>query len=209
MPAAPPTLYSIGHSTRPIEEFVALLRMHGVRQLVDVRTAPGSRRNPQYGADALAASLAEAGIAYSQLKPLGGRRRPRADSPNAGWRNLSFRGYADHMQTPEFAAALAQLIALGRAAPTAFMCAEAVPWRCHRSLIGDALIARGLAVVDIVGERDARPHKLNPMAVVRDGGLIYPPEEAAQLELVPAPRRTRRAAPEPASEPPRRTRRAS
>lgn len=182
-------LFSIGHSTRPISEFVALLQAHGVRQLVDVRTAPGSRRNPQYGAEALASALASAGIEYTHIPGLGGRRRPRADSENAGWRNLSFRGYADHMRSPEFAAGLERLLALAEAGPTAFMCAEAVPWRCHRSLIGDALVARGHAVTDILSERDARPHKLNPMAVVKGGEVRYPPEGAAQLELPSAPRR--------------------
>lgn len=173
-------IYTIGHSTRPIAEFIAILRAHGIEQLVDVRTAPGSRRNPQYGAAALAEALAEAGIAYEHIKELGGLRKPRPDSPNGGWHNLSFRGYADHMQTPQFAAGLKRLLALAAARPTACMCAEAVPWRCHRSLIGDALVARGVEVVDLISETSERPHKLNPMAVVDHGQLSYPPE---QLEL--------------------------
>lgn len=173
---------TIGHSTRPIDEFVAILKAHGIEQLVDIRTAPGSRRNPQYGGAALAAALAEVGIAYEHVKELGGLRKPRPDSPNAGWRNLSFRGYADHMQTPEFQAGLRRLLALAAARPTACMCAEAVPWRCHRSLLGDALVARGVEVVDLMSETSAKPHRLNPMAVVEGGRVSYPPE---QLELAP------------------------
>ena len=176
-------IYTIGHSTRPIEELVAILQKHSIGQLVDVRTAPGSRRNPQYGGPALARSLAEVGIAYEHIKELGGLRKPRPDSPNSGWRNLSFRGYADHMQTPGFEAGVQRLLALAAARPTACMCAEAVPWRCHRSLLGDALVARGIEVVDLLSETVAKPHSLNPMAVVKDGRISYPPE---QLELAPA-----------------------
>jgi hypothetical protein len=173
---------------RPLAEFLACLHAHGVRQLVDVRTFPGSRRHPQYGAAALARALAADGIGYVHLPALGGRRRPRPDSPNDAWRNQSFRGYADHMATPEFAAGLAELLALAAAAPTAIMCAEAVPWRCHRSLIADALLAREVAVVDIFSETVARPHKLSPIAVVTDGEVRYPgahapAHEQAQLRL--------------------------
>lgn len=175
-------IYTIGHSTRPIAEFIAILQRHEIGQLVDIRTAPGSRRNPQYGGAALAATLDEVGIAYEHIKELGGLRKPRPDSPNSGWRNLSFRGYADHMQTPQFAAGLKRLLALAAARPTVCMCAEAVPWRCHRSLLGDALVARGVEVVDLISETSARPHKLNPMAVVARGQVSYPPE---QLELAP------------------------
>lgn len=176
-------IFTIGHSTRPFAELLACLQGHGVRQLVDVRTHPGSRRNPQYGAAALAEGLAAAGISYAQNRALGGRRKPRPDSHNMAWRNLSFRGYADHMATPEFAAGLAELIALARVAPTAIMCAEAVPWRCHRSLIGDALVARGIAVLDIFAVDEARPHRLAAFAVVEDGAVSYPAQAQAQLEL--------------------------
>lgn len=185
--ASPPQIFTIGHSTRPLGEFLACLRAHGVRRLVDVRTFPGSRRHPQYGAAALADSLAAEGVEYVHLPALGGRRRPRPDSPNDAWRNQSFRGYADHMASAEFAAGLAELRRLGAAGPTAIMCAEAVPWRCHRSLISDALIARGVAVVDIYSETVAKPHKLSPIAVVVDGEVCYPGAHAAaqaQLSLV-------------------------
>ncbi len=181
--ATPQPILTIGHSTRPIEEFVAILLGHGVRRLVDVRTAPGSRRNPQYGAVALAASLAAAGIGYTHIKALGGLRKPRADSPNGAWRNKSFRGYADHMGSPEFAAGLAELLALAEAGPVVIMCAEAVPWRCHRSLIGDALIARGVQVLDIMSATQTRPHRLSPIAVIEAGEVHYPAAESPQLEL--------------------------
>ncbi len=176
-------IFTIGHSTRPFAEFVACLQRHGVTQLVDVRTHPGSRRNPQYGAEALAEGLAAVGISYSQNRALGGRRKPRPDSPNLAWRNLSFRGYADHMGTPEFAAGLADLLARAEAAPTAIMCAEAVPWRCHRSLIGDALVARGIAVLDIFAVDEARPHKLAAHAVVERGAVKYPAQGQLALTI--------------------------
>ena len=182
-PVYPHPICTIGHSTRPIEEFVAMLRTHRIRMLVDVRTAPGSRHNPQYGAAALTASLAEAGIGYTHIKALGGLRKPRPDSPNMAWRNKSFRGYADHMGSPEFAGGLAALLALARAEPTVIMCAEAVPWRCHRSLIGDALVARGVEVLDIFSATQARPHRLSPIAVVDAGEVHYPAAPPGQLEL--------------------------
>lgn len=181
-PTLPPIL-TIGHSTRPIAEFVAIVLGHGVRRLVDVRTAPGSRRNPQYGAAALAASLEAAGIGYTHIKALGGLRKPLAQSPNAAWRNKSFRGYADHMGSPEFAAGLAELLALAQAGPVVIMCAEAVPWRCHRSLIGDALIARGVQVLDILSATQTRPHRLSPIAVIEAGEVHYPATQSPQLEL--------------------------
>ena len=172
----PTVVYTIGHSTRPADEFVALLQAHGVRHLVDVRTIPRSRHNPQYNADALAATLTAAGIDYTQMKSLGGLRRPKPDSVNAGWRNESFRGYADYMQTPEFAAAVDALLALGARQPTAIMCAEAVPWRCHRSLVADALLARGVEADEIVSETKASPHKLTSFAQVEGTTVTYPPE---------------------------------
>lgn len=179
----PPPIFTIGHSTRPIAEFIEILQAHAIRRLVDVRTAPGSRRNPQYGAAALAAALAEVDIDYAHIKALGGLRKPRPDSPNAAWRNKSFRGYADHMDSAAFRAGLAELLALAEAGPTVIMCAEAVPWRCHRSLIGDALLARGVPVQDIFSAKEVRPHRLSPIAVVEAGEVHYPATEPRQLDL--------------------------
>src|SRR4051812_45626292 len=144
-----PAVLTIGHSTRPIEEFIGLLRAHGVSQLIDVRTVPRSRHNPQYGIETLPASLGAASIGYDHAAGLGGFRRPAPDSPNAGWRNLSFRGYADYMQSPEFAENLQALMELARTDRVALMCAEAVPWRCHRSLIADALVVHGVPTSEI------------------------------------------------------------
>lgn len=172
---APLTIHTIGHSTRALEPFIALLRREGVRHVADVRTFPGSRRYPHFGRDALAAALAEAGIAYSHHPALGGRRRPRPDSRNGAWRNEGFRGYADHMATDEFRGALDALVALAAREPVAVMCAEAVPWRCHRSLLADALVARGVEVRHIMDAR-SEPHRLTRFAVVRDGCVEYPPE---------------------------------
>jgi uncharacterized protein (DUF488 family) len=168
-------IYTIGHSTRSAEEFVALLDAHRVRTLVDVRTIPRSRHNPQFNTDALAATLAATGIRYVHMPALGGLRRPQRDSVNAGWRNDSFRGYADYMQTPAFAAAIDALIALATPEPTAIMCAEAVPWRCHRSLIADALLVRGVAVEEIVSGARTTPHALTPFARVAGTDITYPP----------------------------------
>lgn len=167
-------IYTIGHSTRPIEEFIALLRQNGVELLADIRTIPKSRRNPQYWHDALAASLSEAGIGYVALPGLGGRRRAAKDSVNTAWRNASFRGYADHMQTEEFAEALAELIDVAREHVTAIMCAEAVPWRCHRSLVADALVVRGIEVRDIISATSVRPHTLRDWAHVEGTTITYP-----------------------------------
>ncbi len=166
-------IYTIGHSTRPIDEFIALLRAHGIRQLADIRTIPRSRRHPQFERDALAAALARHDVAYRHLAGLGGLRRPRRDSPNTGWRNDSFRGYADYMQTPAFAAALDDLIDFARTGPTAIMCAEAVWWRCHRSLVSDALVVRGVDVLHITSAAAPSSHRLNPMAHVEDGRITY------------------------------------
>ncbi len=170
-------ILTIGHSTRTIEEFIAMLRAHGVEALVDVRTVPRSLRNPQFNSGALAGALAAAGIDYLHMPTLGGLRRPRKDSPNLAWRNESFRGYADYMQTPGFAAALDRLIEFARARRTAIMCAEAVPWRCHRSLIADALAARGVAVEHIMSEAAAKPHTVTSFARIEDGRVTYPPEQ--------------------------------
>jgi len=170
------TIYTIGHSTRPAAELVGLLQGHGVRTLVDVRTIPRSRHNPQFNSDALAATLAAADIGYVHMPSLGGLRRPKPDSINAGWRNLSFRGYADYMQTPAFAAAIDELIGIAGSQPTAIMCAEAVPWRCHRSLVADALLVRGVPTAEIVSATRATPHALTPFARVAGGAITYPAE---------------------------------
>jgi uncharacterized protein (DUF488 family) len=173
---AGPTIWTIGHSTHPIDEFVRLLEAHGILQLVDVRTVPRSRHNPQFDRDSLPGSLGNAGILYRHMPGLGGLRRARGDSLNTGWRNVSFRGFADYMQTAEFQDSLQKLIELAAQAPTAIMCAEAVPWRCHRSLIGDALLARGTTVLDILSSARAQPHSLTPFAKVDGTALSYPGE---------------------------------
>ena len=167
-------IYTVGHSTRPSEVFVGLLTAHGIQTLVDVRSIPRSRHNPQYNGDALAATLAEHAIAYVHAPDLGGLRKPRPDSINLGWRNTSFRGYADYMQTPAFHAAIDALVARAEVERTAIMCAEAVPWRCHRSLVADALTARGIEAREIVSETKATPHKLTSFAKVDDGEVTYP-----------------------------------
>jgi len=169
-----PTIWTVGHSTRPIDEFIDLLRAHEIRLLVDVRTIPRSRHNPQFNTDTLASSLREVGIQYRHLPELGGLRKPKKDSFNDGWRNASFRGYADYMQTDEFLNALEELIADSRLQPTAIMCAEAVPWRCHRSLIADALVSRGWEVRHIMGPEKATPHVLTSFAHLEKGTLTYP-----------------------------------
>lgn len=174
---------TVGHSTRPIGEFIELLKAHAVARIVDVRTVPRSRRNPQFGQDALRDALAAAGIGYTHLPALGGLRRARPDSLNTGWRNASFRGYADYMQTPQFAAALEAAIALGKQERIALMCAEAVPWRCHRSLIADALLARGIGADDISSPTRRSPHKLTQFARVRGTEITYPPEGGATDDL--------------------------
>ncbi len=168
------TIYTIGHSTRTIELFIALLRAHGIEQLVDVRTIPRSRHNPQFGKEELAASLQQAGIAYTHLEKLGGLRHASKDSINSGWQNTSFRGFADYMATPEFQAGLAELKALAEKKRVAIMCAEAVPWRCHRSLIADALTVQGWPVLHIQSRKTASPHELTSFLKVCDGRIIYP-----------------------------------
>jgi uncharacterized protein (DUF488 family) len=171
-------IYTIGHSTRPVAEFLEMLAAHGVRRLVDVRTVPRSGHNPQYGKEALAAAVEAEGIRYQHLPGLGGLRRPRADSINQGWRNTSFRGYADYMQTAEFAQSLDTLIGVAAMEPTAIMCAEAVPWRCHRSLIADALIVRGIEAIEIESATRSSPLALHPWAHVRGLEITYPSASA-------------------------------
>ena len=173
----PTAIYTVGHSTRRQSEFIALLVAHGIRQLGDVRTMPRSRHNPQFNSDVLATGLAQAGIRYAHLPALGGLRHTTQASINLGWRNKSFRGYADYMQTDAFAIAIDSLIALAFGGPTAIMCAEAVPWRCHRSLIGDALVVRGIEALEIVSEERTTAHKLTSFARVDGIEITYPPEE--------------------------------
>ena len=150
------------------------MEAHGIHQLVDVRTVPRSRRNPQFNKENLPVSLKAAGIRYAHMPGLGGLRHPKLDSTNLGWRNASFRGYADYMQTSEFQENLEKLIASAADAPTAIMCAEAVPWRCHRSLIADALVARGIEAIEILSAKQARPHTLTPFAQVKGREVTYP-----------------------------------
>ena len=166
-------IFTIGHSTRSLEEFLALLAVYEVNLLVDIRVAPASRRYPHFARDALATALQDAGIGYRHLKDLGGWRKPGPDSPHTGWRSESFRGYADYMETPAFAAALEQLLADAQSNTVAIMCAEAVPWRCHRQLVADALLARGVEVVHILDRDHTEVHRLTPFARVTDGRLIY------------------------------------
>jgi uncharacterized protein (DUF488 family) len=167
-------VYTIGHSTRSADTFVGLLEAHAVTCLADVRTVSRSRHNPQFNGEMLAATLASHAIGYERMQGLGGFRKATPDSPNAGWRNLSFRGYADYMQTPEFAENLRALIALGNDATVAIMCAEAVPWRCHRSLIADALTVRGIRAEEIVSATKTSLHELTPFARVEGTTIRYP-----------------------------------
>lgn len=170
----PFSILTIGHSTHPVEEFVDLLQMHGVEQLVDVRTIPKSRHNPQFNREALDATLAAHGISYTHMPGLGGLRHPRKDSVNTAWRNASFRGYADYMQTPEFGKSIASLVELAEKRQTVIMCAEAVPWRCHRSLISDALLARGITVEDIMNQSLRKPHIYTSYAKIDGENVTYP-----------------------------------
>ena len=168
------SIWTVGHSTHPIEAFLELLQAHEIRILVDVRRLPYSRRNPQFNTDALAESLAKAALQYHHLAALGGRRKSRADSINRGWRSAGFRGYADYMQTNTFRGGLEELMAHGTSAPTAIMCAEAVPWRCHRQLIADALVSRGWQVRHILSASEAPPHQLTAFAKIEHDTLTYP-----------------------------------
>lgn len=175
------TMMTIGHSTLPIEVFLGILRENHVRLLVDIRTVPKSRHNPQFARENLAVSLESAGIEYHWVPELGGLRHARKDSINTGWKNVSFRGYADYMQTAEFDGALDDLVKTVPLEHTALMCAEAVPWRCHRSLVADALVVRRVPVNDITysakGKSQMQPHRLTAFARIRDGRLWYPAED--------------------------------
>jgi len=177
------TIFAIGHSTRPLEQFTALLAAHDIHTLADIRTVPKSRHNPQYAQDVLAVQLPAAGVRYVHLKALGGLRRPLPDSPNSAWQNTSFRGYADYMQTPEFDAALADLLRLSDEGNVAMMCAEGNPFRCHRLLVADALYARGVPVYHISSRKTARLHELTSFAQVANGHVLYPAVPVEQANL--------------------------
>jgi uncharacterized protein (DUF488 family) len=178
MPSAKPSpiVLTIGHSTRTLEEFIGLLQAHGAARVVDVRTVPRSRHNPQFNKTSLPRALKKAGLGYVHLPGLGGLRHAKRDSLNVGWRNASFRGYADYMQTPEFEQSLEALIRLAKQERIAIMCAEAVPWRCHRSLIADALLVRGIRTEDIMSPTRRQVHVLTPFAKVRGTTITYPAE---------------------------------
>lgn len=173
---------TVGHGNRSSEELQALLVEAGVRELVDVRAHPGSRRHPQFSRETLAAALGAAGIAYTWSGgELGGRRRPKAGSRHTAWRNDSFRAYADHMESAEFAAAIERLLARAAETRVAIMCAERLPWQCHRYLISDFLVMRGAAVTHLIASGSARQHALNPMARIEAGVLVY--DRGSPLEL--------------------------
>jgi uncharacterized protein (DUF488 family) len=167
-------VFTVGHSTHPWGEFLEILQGHSIAAIADVRMFPGSRRFPHFNAEAMKFALPEAGVEYLPFRSLGVRRKAVENSVNTGWRNAMFRGYADFMQTPEFAEALAELQKAAAQRRTAIMCSEAVPWRCHRSLISDALLARGWEVMDIFDARTAKPHLLTPFAVVSGNQIVYP-----------------------------------
>ena len=174
-----PVVLTLGHSTRPLEEFIALLRAHLVSQLIDVRTVPRSRHNPQFNRDTLPIALEAVGIRYAHVPGLGGFRHTHAGSENTGWRNVSFRGYADYMQTPEFAQNLAHLMKQAMHERLALMCAEAVPWRCHRSLIADALVVHGFRAQEIISATRLQDHALTAFARVDGSAITYPPPVSA------------------------------
>ena len=180
--APPSDVLTIGHSTRALDEFVALLKAHAVTQVVDVRTVPRSRHNPQFNKNTLPKALKKAGLEYVHMPDLGGLRRAKPDSLNLAWRNASFRGYADYMQTPEFEEQIEALLQMAKKHRIALMCAEAVPWRCHRSLISDALIVRGIRAEDIISLTQSRLHTLTPFAQVRGTTVTYPEENSSRAD---------------------------
>jgi uncharacterized protein (DUF488 family) len=171
-------MWALGHSNRTLEFFVSLLLGYQIQRLVDVRTVPRSRHNPQFNRESLPENLKAAGIRYTHMPGLGGLRRPQPDSVNQGWENASFRGYADYMQASDFAKNLEKLIEMGRKERIAFMCAEAVPWRCHRSLIADALTIRDIPVYQIMSRVSAPRHHITPWAQVQGTTITYPPKQA-------------------------------
>ena len=174
-----PIVLTVGHSTRPLDKFIALLAAHSVNRLIDVRTVPRSRHNPQFNRDTLPAALEAAAIRYAHVAGLGGFRHTNPGSLNMGWRNISFRGFADYMQTPEFADTLAGLIEQATRERIALMCAEAVPWRCHRSLIADALVAHGIRAEEIINATRLQVHTLTPFARVDGMAITYPPQASS------------------------------
>jgi uncharacterized protein (DUF488 family) len=193
MPRREPSLIvlTIGHSTRTVEEFIGLLQAHGVSRVIDVRTVPRSRHNPQFNKTSLPGSLKKAGLSYVHLPGLGGLRHAQRDSVNLGWHNASFRGYADYMQTPEFEKNLEELVQLAKQDRIALMCAEAVPWRCHRSLIADALLVRGIRTEDIMSPTRRQVHTLTPFAKVRGTTITYPTEASRSTAKKPSAKRSR------------------
>jgi hypothetical protein len=182
-----PIVMTIGHSTRPVKEFIRLLKAHQVKRLVDVRSVPRSRHNPQFNRSHLSPVLHSARLHYTYMAGLGGFRHARPDSLNVGWHNASFRGFADYMQTPEFRNNLEALIKLAKVERIAIMCAEAVPWRCHRSLIADALLARGIEVREITSATSIRPHTLTPWGKITGGQVTYPAgnKDQGKSEITP------------------------
>ena len=193
MPGAEPspTVLTIGHSTRTFEEFIGMLQAHGAACVVDVRSVPQSRHNPQFNKASLPASLKDAGMGYVHMPGLGGLRHVKRDTLNLGWRNASFRGYADYMQTPEFEQSLDKLVQLANQDRIVLMCAEAVPWRCHRSLIADALLVRGIRTEDIMSATRRQVHTLTPFAKVRDTAITYPTEASGSTQKKPLAKRSR------------------
>src|SRR4051812_21197975 len=171
------TIYTIGHSTRAADELLALLREHEIKLLADIRRYPGSKRYPHFASDAMARWLPESGIAYVHMPELGGRRKPLPDSLNTAWRNEQFRAYADYMAAEEFRVAIDKVIALGETQRLAVMCAEAVPWRCHRNLIADELTRRGIEVRHVISGQPAKAHVMNEHARVDGDHLVYPAEQ--------------------------------
>ena len=185
-----PVVLTIGHSTRTLDEFIRLLQAHGAKCVVDVRTVPRSRHNPQFNKTSLPVSLKKAGLSYVHQPGLGGLRHAKSDSLNGGWRNASFRGYADYMQTPEFAQSLEELIRHANQEQVVLMCAEAVPWRCHRSLIADALLVRGVRVEDIMSATRRQVHTLTPFAKVKGLTITYPAETSRSTPKKPPAKRS-------------------
>lgn len=169
-----PYIFTVGHSTRSVDDFIDLLEIYCIKEVIDVRIIPKSRQNPQFNAENLKQSLKQKHIRYKHLKKLGGFRHANKDSINLGWRNASFRGFADYMATTEFSGGLESLIKIATLRKTAIMCAEAVPWRCHRSLIADALAKKGWIVRDIMSKTFATKHRLTPFLKIKNRQLIYP-----------------------------------
>ncbi|WP_018291836.1 DUF488 family protein [Verrucomicrobium sp. 3C] len=187
LPTPGSLVFTLGHGTRSLDEFVQILKTAGIRLVVDIRTIPRSRHNPQFNRETLPAALATEGIDYEHFGALGGLRRPKRNSPNGAWRNPSFRGFADYMQTPEFASAVAHLEETSRRTPLVLLCAETVPWRCHRSLIADALVVRRLPVHHLLDATHGHPHQLTPWARVRGRQVTYPSACARSTSADPLP----------------------